>query len=225
MWETGVDSHSAGDFSPRAYREVSDRVHILWIGRLAPSKALPLLLDALRHISNRSGVRLSVVGDGPERERCERLVRARGLQGTVTFLGWLPYGETRELYRSGDIFVCTSLRDTSGNTVLEAMFAGLPIVLVDWGGPGELVPDDAGIKIRPYSPSQVARDMAAAIEALRQDPDRRRTLGQRGRAAVEESFNWTRRIQEVLSLYEEVAAPVPDGRPVLPGGPSGRNRV
>lgn len=63
----------------------------------------------------------------------------------------LSYDEVNSLYDNADVFVFTSLRDTSGNVVLEAMSHGLPVIAINHHGVGEIVTDETGIRIDPVS--------------------------------------------------------------------------
>ena len=96
--------------------------------------------------------------DGPERERLEALVAAEGVGGAVSFAGRVPPQEVRHRYGASDLLLFPSVREFGGGVVLEAMAMGSAPLVVDDGGPGELVTAEAGIKVPlaprgPWSPS------------------------------------------------------------------------
>ena len=99
-----------------------------------------------------------------------------GLGDRVTWLGWLPRAEALEQYRWADVFAFTSLRDTSGNVVLEALAAGLPVICLDHQGVGDIVTERCGVKIAVTSPRKVVVELAAAIESLAKDKARWKRL-------------------------------------------------
>ncbi len=91
--------------------------------------------------------------------------------------GWLPLAEALQLYASADLFVFTSLRDTSGTVVLEALSRGLPVICLDHQGVRDLITPECGIKVPVTRPSEVIAGLAEAITKLARDPDRREQLG------------------------------------------------
>src|SRR5262249_58792264 len=108
---------------------------LLAVGGLVAKKGFDVLLDAVGALSG--PWRLRLVGDGPERERLERQVRALGLEDRVTFCGPLTHEALPIEYQHADIVVVPSVRDPSGdrdglpNVVLEAMAAGAAVVGTD----------------------------------------------------------------------------------------------
>lgn len=88
-----------------------------------------------------------MVGDGPERNRLENLTRLLGIEKAVTFYGWLSHSEVLSRMRSADVFVCPSVRDFGGGVVFEALAAGAVPVVVDFGGPGDIIYPEVGCKV------------------------------------------------------------------------------
>jgi glycosyltransferase involved in cell wall biosynthesis len=109
---------------------------------------------------------LTIAGDGPERELWERQASVLGIAHRVTWLGWQPKDALDALYQSHHLVLFPSLHDSSGNVVLEASIRGTPVVCLDCGGPGALLPSTAGVKIPVQSrtENEVVDMMAAAIK-------------------------------------------------------------
>ena len=127
-----------------------------------------------------------------------------GLAGRVRFLGRLPREEIDTYYREADVFVFPSYREPGGNVAFEAMSFGLPLIVCDRGGPGNVVDDSCGIKLPAVSPDQLARDVAGAVRELAADPGRRLALGAGARARVARIALWDAKIDDVDALYEQV---------------------
>src|SRR5207249_529265 len=104
---------------------------------------------------------------------------------------------------SADAFLFTSLRDSYGMQVLEAMGHGLPILTLDHQGVGTFVPPDAGIKVPVTNPHETVTGIVSAIRELALHPQIRRSLGDAGRAFAE-TQTWERRAERMSKLYEEV---------------------
>lgn len=182
------------------------RLEVLWVGKFEPRKALPLLLDAIARLDGVTDAHLTVVGAGSEAARWRRAAHRLGVEHRVRFTGALPLTETLRLYRDADVFVFTSLRDTSGNVLLEAMAAGVPVVALDWAGTRDIVDESCAITVRPTSPDQVAGDLAAALSRLAADPALRRRLSEAGRRRVQERFTWQNLSDAMSCVYDRALA-------------------
>ena len=99
----------------------------------------------------------------------------------------------------------TSLRDTSGNVVLEAMSHGLPVIAINHHGVGEIVTDETGIRIDPVSYDSVKSDLAKAIEKYAKNPDLMKQLGLAGRKRLEMYYSWENNAKVLQNIYERIA--------------------
>jgi sugar transferase (PEP-CTERM/EpsH1 system associated) len=196
------------------------------VGRMAEVKDYPGLVRAfLRLLGSepawRERLRLVILGDGPAREPCLRLLEEAGAEA----LAWLP-GERRDvpvLMQSFDVFVLPSLGEGISNTILEAMASGLPVVATRVGGNPELVEEGVtGTLV----PSENPEALASALAAYVRDPDRRRDEGARARRRTEQRFSIGAMVAGYLSAYDAAlsgarsAAPGARAAPT-PGAPAG----
>ncbi len=179
-------------------------LRILWSGELQTRKALPVLLRALAQVDPRVAWQLDVVGDGPLRDRWMAEAETLKIADRVHFLGRLPFAEAVERMNSAELFCFTSLRDTSGNVVLEALAAGVPVLCFDHQGAGDMVSDYSGLKLPVRSPAKAFRDWADAIETLAGDPRKLFALS-RGATVQARGFLWSRNHDRVNNLYRRLA--------------------
>lgn len=177
---------------------------LLWVGRLSPRKCLPLALEALAETKD-INARLLVVGDGEMRRKWERYATGLNLHERVVFLGPIPWNEMSGLYRSADAFIFTSLRDSFGTQVLEAMAHKLPILTLDHQGVGTFAPPEAGIKVPVACPHQTVAALAAGIRRLALCPEERLKMGEAAYAYAR-TQTWERRAERMSEVYEEVVA-------------------
>jgi glycosyltransferase involved in cell wall biosynthesis len=120
-------------------------LRLLWVGRFLPRKGVELALDALQQAT--PNIHLTLVGDGQEAS-LRRMIAQRGLEDRVFWAGKrLPWLEVREAYLNHDALLFTSLRDTFGSQILEAMALGLPVIALNLNGAQDFIPPHAGIKI------------------------------------------------------------------------------
>jgi glycosyltransferase involved in cell wall biosynthesis len=205
MLETAAPPQIADTCSQEpAPRNTTRTLHLLWVGQMVPLKALPLLLKALARLSRCIDLHVDIIGEGPRRKAWQSMVQRMGIADQLTFHGQLPFARTQAFMRQADALVFTSLRETSGNVVLEAMSAGVPVVCLDWTGPHDLTSDACAMRIAPRKPDQVITELSAAIEALAADPERRRAMGRAGQARVRQLFTWTDKAAQIQRVYDAV---------------------
>ena len=150
---------------------------VLSVGRLAPEKNLPLLLQAFDAIAEqRPDARLILVGDGPMRQRLQRE------RPDVVFAGLRRGEDLAAHYASGDVFLFPSQTETYGNVTLEAMASGLPVVAYDYAAAGELIrPGQNGL----LAPFGDARELIRQGVRLGRDPQLAAELGQVARQTAQ----------------------------------------
>jgi phosphatidyl-myo-inositol alpha-mannosyltransferase len=189
----------------RPFDELADpeRPTLLFVGRLERRKGLEPLVRAFTRLkTDRPELRLLVVGDGPERQRCEELLPA-GLRADVRFLGRVPHEDLPRYYATADLYVAPSLGGESfGIVLLEAMAAGRPLVASDIPGYRSVATDGRqGRLVPPGDPAA----LAGAIGALLDNPALRRAMAADGRRTVA-AYDWTQVAEQVADVYREACS-------------------
>src|SRR5262249_44722262 len=103
--------------------------------------------------------------------------------------------------RKSHVFGFPSIRDFGGGAVLEAMAVGLVPVVLDYGGPGELVSPGTGFAVRLGPRDEIVRELRLVLERLAADPSLVRRLGRRARERVRRSFTWPVKASQVVEVY------------------------
>ena len=167
--------------------------------RLVPLKHVDDLLRAAAVVRrDRPGLRLVVVGDGPQRAVLEAEAERLGLRGAARFLG--ERADIPELLAAMDVFVHPSESEGHPNAVLEAMASGLPVIAAAIPGVDELVRDgETGVLVPPGDPAELAR----AIGALLDRPDLAGELGLAGQALIARQFDVTTMVWRFEEVYEQ----------------------
>lgn len=130
-------------------------------GGLTPQKGFDVLLAAARLLVDRgSAFELAIAGEGPERARLEGL--AEGLP--VELLGTISRAEMRDRMREARAVVSSSLHESFGLVLVEAMACGKRVIATRCGGPEFTVPTEAGILVDPGSAEALADAMEAVIK-------------------------------------------------------------
>ncbi len=160
---------------------------LLFVGRLAAAKGLPILLESLAILQQAyPDVSLTVVGDGPDRKQLEKTTTELGLSRNVNFVGYKSQTEVREYFQQTDVFVMSSFAEGIPVVLMEAMAAGVPVVATQIAGISELVEDGVNGYLVP--PGDTI-SLAARVEKLLSNHLLRATFGRAGRAKVEKDFN------------------------------------
>ncbi len=171
------------------------------VGRLVAVKDYPTLVRAFIRLTavaaDPAGLRLVLVGDGPEQAICRQLVDAAGLSGQVWFAG--NRDDIPELMQLMDLFVLPSLGEGISNTLLEAMATGLPVLASRVGGNPELVREgETGSLFAAGDTDALAR----LLLTYAQDAARRQREGKAARARVEREFALARMAAAYQAVYE-----------------------
>ncbi|HEY9639538.1 MAG TPA: glycosyltransferase [Coleofasciculaceae cyanobacterium] len=160
---------------------------LLYVGRLAVVKGLPILLESLVALKrSHPDVVLTVVGDGPDRAQLEAQTAQLGLIGNVKFVGYQSQTQVREHMQQTDVFVMSSFAEGVPVVLMEAMAAGVPVVATQIAGISELVEDGISGFLVPPGDTVVLADR---IEKLLASSELRARLGAAGRTKVETEFN------------------------------------
>jgi glycosyltransferase involved in cell wall biosynthesis len=178
---------------------------VLFVGRLLPFKALPLLLRAIKRLRDEGrAVEATIVGEGSMRSAWEQESQDLGLGPQVRFVGSQPLAEVHRFMDRAHVFCLPSIRESGGAVLLEAMASSRPVIAVDYGGPAEIVDDEVGRKI-PASGNEVVIDgIRDALLDVFADPEAWRKRGEAGRRRVEERYSWDAKVMQALNLYQEL---------------------
>jgi UDP-glucose:(heptosyl)LPS alpha-1,3-glucosyltransferase len=187
----------------RKYRLPPAGPVILFVSMNFDIKGLdPLLagLGRMKELHPDQPFTLLVVGRDNQK-KYERLAKQIGIDGQTVFTGLIPREELPGIYRAGDVYAMLSKFDTFGMVVLEAMAAGLPVVVSGNVGAKDLVVEGVnGFVIdNPHNAEQVAN----ALHHIIRDDDVKRLMG---RTALETSrhYTWERTAQKVKEIYMQV---------------------
>lgn len=171
-------------------------------GRLVGIKQYELLVEACAILVRRGHdrLRLSIIGDGPERQRLERRVDRLGLAGHVTFAGLIGRDDVYRHVCRSDLFVMPSRSEGFCNAVVEAMAMGVAVVVSDIPVFREVVEVGCG---RHFTAGSAA-DLAASIEWFMLNPDDLRMCGDRARESARARFSLSKCVASHRALYTSI---------------------
>ncbi|MBN1511437.1 MAG: glycosyltransferase, partial [Phycisphaerae bacterium] len=184
-------------------------IRLLTVGRLVEFKGTEYGLRAVARLASEwPRLRYDVVGDGPLRQRLERLAADLHVRQTVRFHGGLAHDEVRRLYAQAHLYVQPGVVarngsvEAQGRVLAEAQAVGLPVVASAVGGMPEVLSDgQSGFLVPP-------KDVDALTERLRflmAHPERWPEIGRAGRRLVEQRFDNRRLTDRLLEIYDAAA--------------------
>lgn len=189
---------------PEGRFERGSRFEVLYAGRLVDLKGVSLALSAFAEFASKvPEAHLSLVGEGPRRVQIEERVRELGLGSRVEIAGKRPRAEVLARMRRSDVFLFPSF-EGAGMVVVEAMAAGNPVVCLDFGGPGEMVGADRGLKAPVCSNfADTASGLARALELLHGNEVLRRSLAKNAHRWATEHASWEAKGERLEEFYAQ----------------------
>lgn len=188
----------------RFFREAAPEPGTLkacFIGRFVPLKGLGMLVEAAKPLLRAGKMELHLVGDGPVAAGLKE--QAAGLPG-IHFHGWLKHEEVQDVAARCHVLAFPSIREFGGGAVLEGMALGLAPLVVDYGGPADLVTPEVGIKIPLTTREEMTQALQQALEQMAANPGQTARMGQASRQRVTELFTWPRRAEQIAQIYDWV---------------------
>ena len=156
----------SGEICDTHRRMIGSQPKILFVGRLLYWKGWYLTLLAFKQYRSYSNeASLTIIGNGPDRVELSRAIRELELTSAVTVIPYVENNNMTAVYDSHDILLFPSYHDSGGYVVLEAIQHGLPVIVLDVGGPGVMVNNEIGYKVDvPPNKTllQIANDLAVS---------------------------------------------------------------
>jgi glycogen synthase len=195
---------------------------VLFVGRITRQKGILHLVRAVRYL--RPGVQVVLCAGAPDTEEIAREMatlveeaKRESANPVIWIPEMLPKEDVIALYTHAAVFVCPSVYEPFGIINLEAMACETPVVASAVGGiPEIVVPGETGILVsfeaegggspEPVDPDAFSRALAAAVNELMDDPERRAAMGRAARARVLAQFSWERIAELTMDFYRELTA-------------------
>lgn len=206
--ERRSDAPAVADLRRRYRRH--DGPLLLFVGRLVPEKGGDDVISAMASMRERAPWATAlIVGEGPDKDRLQRLSETNGLSDRITFTGWVSPDRIADYFAAADVFVGPSKRssqgwvEAQGLTFAEAMLAGTPVVATRSGGIPDLVRhEETGLLVSESAPEEIA----AAIERLVGESGLAERLARAGRKIVLERYTRSASAAAFSDLYREMLA-------------------
>lgn len=194
---------------------LNNQINFLFVGNMEETqvKGLQFLLPALAKVLAEfpkefpegspqnllsKKIHLHCVGDGPKRQDYEKLAEDLGITNSCTFYGRMNPERMPEFYQLADVLVLSSLKETFGCVLIEAMSCGKPVVATACGGPQDIVKPEVGVLVEPGSTAELVRGINQVISSLEG------YCPEVIRSYAEENFSPKAIAKTLSKIYEEV---------------------
>jgi glycosyltransferase involved in cell wall biosynthesis len=148
---------------------------------------------------------LDILGDGPEMPKLRAIVEHEGLAAGVRLDGWVAHKELHERLSQSTVLCFPSVREFGGAVVMEAMAMGLVPIVVDYGGPSEVVTEAAGYRVPVGSREEIIAGVRTALERLALAPAEEIVeRSRRARARIESDMSLESKTQKTRDIYHWV---------------------
>jgi len=192
------ESSADGEIPPRR-----GDIFLVTTSRLVEKNAVIDIVDALVYLPNH--VKLLVLGDGPEMKNIHKSARSNNVLDRIHFLGLVPYEDVPKYLQISDIFVRPSLSEGFGNSFVEAMAVGLPVIATPVGGIPDFLfdpkrnPDkpSTGLFCKVKNPESIAKQVMNLID----NPKLRDTIVHNAKKMVHDKYDWNIVAQKMQHIF------------------------
>jgi len=178
------------------------KLDLIFVGALVPRKGCDLALRGAASVLHKGQAHFTVVGEGPERARLEQLCVSLGIEKAVSFSGWLDHAAVLSRMREADVMVFPTLRDNGAGVIFEALASGSVPVVVDFGGPGDIVLPEVGYKIPLTNEEDMVLGIEKALSGLAANRALLNRLRREGMAYAKECLTWDAKAQSTTRVLD-----------------------
>ena len=191
---TGIDKDHFNDVEKNKDKERSDLIQkhpelkdkriLLYAGRIALEKNVAFLTDVIERLApDFPDIVLLVVGDGPYKNKMQKIARRKGLEGFFVFPGYIEREKMKYIFSISDIFVFPSKSESQGLVTIESMLCGTPVVAIGEMGTIAIMNGNNG----GYMVNDDTDEFTQAVTKLLSDPE---LYQQKAREAITHSQKW-----------------------------------
>ncbi len=202
--ENAIDPARFGTPPQRQPLAQEDPIRVSFVGRLVPYKGCDMLIEGASLLIREGRIKIDIIGDGPERGRLEAMVAREGIASGVRLVGWVEHADLQGHLARAHVLGFPSVREFGGAVVLEAMAMGVVPLVLDYGGPGELVDERCGFALPMGSREQVVARVRESLTRLANNPAQIEPMSEAAMHRARTLFTWDTKASMVGEVYRWV---------------------
>jgi glycosyltransferase involved in cell wall biosynthesis len=161
-----------------------------------------MLIEAVAPLVKAGAVTLDVIGDGPMMGELRELVKRLGVEAGVRLVGWVKHDQVGAELAKSDVFAFPSVREFGGAVALEAMAVGSVPIVLDYGGPAELVTDKTGFLVPMGSRQEIIEQFRTILVDLAGHPEKIELCSEAAIRRARELFTWEEKARRTYLIYQ-----------------------
>jgi len=186
-------------FHPVDNKFIIDYKLVVTTSRLVHKNGVDTLIEAMKYVG--PGIRLSIIGDGPDREMLEKKIKDLMLEEKVEIVGYLPHKDMITFLCQANLFVRVSRTEGLGNSFLEAMACGVPVIATPVGGIVDFVADkETGWLVRPDDAKRLAEKINFVFNQKNKTEVEK--VKSAGLALVQQKYNWNNLALPMQDIFD-----------------------
>ena len=179
---TGIDSErydlldESSVAATKAKYAPNGEILLCSVSRLSEEKNIYFLIDAIEHIRENTRIlfKCLIIGDGPLKDKLEKIIQERNLSDTIVLRGRIEQNDIPKYYLASDLFVYSSMSETQGMVILEAMTGGCPVVAVQSSGIEDVIIDN----YNGFKTDNNITEWSERVTQLMENPEKRLEMSQ-----------------------------------------------
>jgi glycosyltransferase involved in cell wall biosynthesis len=204
--QSGISADELPTYAERNHRQQGP-LKLVTACRLIHWKAVDLAIEALALATREIDARLIVLQNGPELENLKSLAMRLGIADRVEFRGRLPgLNDVYQVMAEADALVHPALHEAFGQACLEALALGVPVICLNWAGPGQIVDPSSGFAIQPGTRAETIQRLAAAMVHLNGELAVAKLRATACRKRAYESFHWDAIASEIATKHAAIVS-------------------
>lgn len=172
---------------------------LITASRLVKKNAIDDVIKALQYLPE--NVKFLILGEGEEKEKLKNLVRELKVENKVEFLGFIDHSEMMKYFEKADIFIRPSLSEGMGNSFIEAMAAGIPVIATSVGGIPDFLHDgETGLFCEVNNP----RSIAGKVKIYLENNELRKKIIKNAREMVIKNYDWNLIAEKMRNIFNKL---------------------
>ncbi|MES2474551.1 MAG: glycosyltransferase [Verrucomicrobiota bacterium] len=209
--QSGIRESDLPEAQPKNFTNTPSPLRLVTAARLIHWKGVDLAIEAVAKAAESIDVRLVVLQTGPEMERLKALALRRGIADRVEFKGRLPsLDHVYQEMAASDALIHPALHEAFGQSCLESLALGVPVICLDWAGPGIIVNSETGFAVQPGNRDETIFRLAEAILELAAGPSGKDDFSMRCKQRAFETFGWDKLARSIVAKYQDLSRPEPN---------------
>ena len=177
----------------------NDDKFLITTSRLTAKNGIADLINSLNYLP--SHIKLLIAGIGEDEKKLKQLTQIQNLENRIKFLGFIDHKEILKYLKISDIFIRPSLSEGLGNSFLEAMVAGIPVIATPIGGIPDFLEDgQTGLFCEVKNPESIARQ----VQRLLADTQLKNTITQNASQMVAQKYDWNLLAPKMQNIFEKL---------------------